>query len=197
MSCTHKTWKNFAGELPPPLTERVQEFCRLGERFDERVPLSQFVFLRDIEGHKLMRRKGVISGMQVTRKDDPRLVAATRSKRLCQYLRVAEPAPKKSESRPVDKHYLTSLLTGLVSELSMWGSLLIPPVLKPAYAGGGFTESASLGTVGRLSKFQISRVLIPEPRLQTGQSPDPVKVEVETWPHKRRSSQARTRRKAI
>ena len=150
--------ENFAGELPAPLTQRVQEFCRLGERFDERVPLSQLVFLRDIEGHKLMQRRGVISGMQVTRKDDPRLVAATRSKRLYQYLRVAEPAPKKSESRPVDKHYLTSLLTGLVSELSMWGRMFVPesahlePIGRQASMrrpldladSGAITESASL-----------------------------------------------------
>lgn len=166
----------FAGELPHPLRETVQEFCRLGERFEDQVPLSKFVFLRDTQGHELMQRKGVISGMRVTRNDDPRLTAASRSKRLCEYLHVSEPVARKSESRPVDKHHLTSLLKRLVSELSMWGSLLIPPP-EPAYAGGGFTESASRGR----EKYQLSR----SSSLKTAAdrpSPDPVKVEVKPGP---------------
>jgi hypothetical protein len=170
-----KDLEKSAGELPHQLTEKVLEFCRLGERFDDRVPLSQIVFLRDTEGHKLMRRKGIISGIQVTGNDDPRLVTATKSRRLCEYLHVAEPVHKKSESRRVDKNYLTSLLTGLVSELSMWGSLLIPPS-TPAYAGGEFTESASLRRRSSISRHSLEDSTSPE------KSPAPVKVEVRPGP---------------
>lgn len=167
----------FAGELPKKLTEKALEFCKLGERFDERVPLSQFAFLQDSEGHKLIRRKGVISGMPVTRNDDPRLGAVARSKSLCEYLHAAEPQTEKPVSRPVDKHHLISLLTGLVSKLSMWGSLLIPePPPKPAYTGGGFTESASLRTGGR-KNYQLSRSSSLK-RPQDRPKPEPVKVEV-------------------
>ncbi len=167
--------KKFAGELPPTLTETVQEFCRLGERFDERVPLSQQVFLKDLQGNKFMRRKGITSGMPVTRSDDPRVATATRSKRLCEYLHVAQPVAEKPESRRIDKHYLTSLLTGLASELSMWGNLLIPPP-KPAYAVLDFTESASMGPCSK-----------PSPSADTDlpaakQMPAPVKVEAKPGP---------------
>lgn len=182
-----KDLETFCGELPQPLTQKVQEFSRLGEFFDERVPLSQIVLLQDLQGNRFMQRRGVVSGMHVSRKDDPRLRAAARGKTLCEHLHVAEPVAKKPESRRIDKHYLTSLLTGLVSELSMWGSLLIPPPPpKPAYAGLPATESASRRFERRSSfdpKSQES--LSRSSSLSTSSDrpiPEPVKVEVKPGP---------------
>ncbi|MFH1114178.1 MAG: hypothetical protein V1792_09680 [Pseudomonadota bacterium] len=128
-----KNLKAFAAELPPTLTEKVVEFCRLGEGFDEKIPLSQIAFLRDAQGNEFMRRKGVTSGMVVTRDADPRLISAARSMNQCWYLHVAQPETEKSQSRRMDNHYLTSLLKGLETELSMWGTL-VRHVSQPDYS---------------------------------------------------------------
>ncbi len=76
----------FAGALSQALMDKVSDFCKDAERFDEKIPLSKFVFLKDSQRTELMRRQGITSGMLVTEEDDPRLEFLQLSKQRCCYL---------------------------------------------------------------------------------------------------------------
>ncbi|MGO9567788.1 MAG: ankyrin repeat domain-containing protein [Desulfomonilaceae bacterium] len=76
----------FAGAVSPSLINKVWGFCKDAERFDENIPLSKFVFLKDSQGTELMRRQGITSGMLVTDESDPRLEFLELSKERCSYL---------------------------------------------------------------------------------------------------------------
>jgi hypothetical protein len=76
----------FAGALSQALMDKVSCFCKDAERFDENIPLSKFVFLKDSQGTELMRRGGITSGMLVTDESDPRLEFLELSKERCSYL---------------------------------------------------------------------------------------------------------------
>jgi hypothetical protein len=77
---------SFAGRLPESLANKITEFCREGEHFDDRVPLTQFVFLQDSQGNRFMWRKGITTGLMVTQDDDPRLESMSASKINSAYL---------------------------------------------------------------------------------------------------------------
>ena len=89
-----KNLKTFAGELSPSLTEKVVIFCKAQSFFNENVPLSEYVFLKDRVGSKLMRRRGVSSGMPVTKDDDSRLNFLEQSKQRCSYLHYEQEMPR-------------------------------------------------------------------------------------------------------
>ena len=48
----------FAGTLSQALMDKVSGFCKDAEHFDENIPLSKFVFLKDSQGTEFMRRRG-------------------------------------------------------------------------------------------------------------------------------------------
>ena len=81
-----KNLKTFAGRLSPSLTTTVVRFCKTQYHFNDKVPLSEYVFIRDQEGNELMSRRGVTSGMLVTKDDDSRLNFLEQSKQRCSYL---------------------------------------------------------------------------------------------------------------
>jgi hypothetical protein len=81
-----KNLKEYLGELRPGTAEKVQEFCELGESFDEDVSLSEIVFLLDSQGNELMRRRGIVSGVVASGEDDARLATLEASKARCAYL---------------------------------------------------------------------------------------------------------------
>ncbi len=76
----------FAGALSQALMDEVSDFLRDAEHFDENIPLSKFVFLKDSQGTELMHRGGITSGILVTDESDPRLEFLELSKERCSYL---------------------------------------------------------------------------------------------------------------
>jgi hypothetical protein len=77
---------DYAGRLSPSRTEAVIEFCRVGDRFDDNIPLSEYIFFRDSQGSELMHRRGVVSGTLLIGDDDPRLKFLEESKARTAYL---------------------------------------------------------------------------------------------------------------
>ena len=104
----------FAGALSQALMDKVSGFCKDAERFDENIPLSKFVFLKDSQGTELMRRQGITSGMLVTDEDDPRLEFLELSKERCSYLSGKSTATSKSGSKviplPLRKPFLKTIM---------------------------------------------------------------------------------------
>src|SRR5208283_1974641 len=78
--------KTFAGLMPLLLTNKVIEFCRSADHFDDEIPLTKYKFGHDPNGTVLMHRTGITSGMLVTQEDDPRLSFLDSSKQRCSYL---------------------------------------------------------------------------------------------------------------
>ena len=104
----------FAGTLSQALMDKVSGFCKDAERFDENIPLSKFVFLKDSQGTELMRRQGITSGMLVTDEDDPRLEFLQLSKERCSYLSGKSATTGKSGSKvitlPFRKPFLKTIM---------------------------------------------------------------------------------------
>jgi len=88
--------KTFAGRLSPSLTTTVVIFCKAQSFFNDNVQLSEYMFVRDRNGNKLMRRRGVTSGMPVTKDDDSRLNFLEESKQRCSYLLVLRSSSKSA-----------------------------------------------------------------------------------------------------
>lgn len=103
----------FAGCLSQPLMDKASGFCKDAESFDENIPLSKFVFLRDSQGTELMRRRGITSGMLVTDESDPRLEFLELSKERCSYL-TRKSAPTAS-SWPLARNVLAPVKKVAVS----------------------------------------------------------------------------------
>ena len=93
----------FAGALPSSLMNTVTAFCKEAERFDENVPLSKFVFLKDSQGTELMRRGGITSGLLVTKDEDARVALLDESKRRCAYLTLPSSESRSDIGRKVIK----------------------------------------------------------------------------------------------
>ena len=91
----------FAGTLSQALMEKVSGFCKEAERFDENIPLSKFVFLKDSQGTEFMRRGGITSGMLVTDESDPRLEFLELSRERCSYLSGKSDTTGKSKVIPL------------------------------------------------------------------------------------------------
>jgi hypothetical protein len=82
--------KSFVCEFNPLLARKVTEFCTSAQSIDDGVPFSRYLFGVDANGTKLMRRKGITSGMLVTQDADPRAASLKSARERCSYLR-----PKK------------------------------------------------------------------------------------------------------
>jgi len=149
----------FAGKLSPDFTKKITEFVDVAATFDTNVPLSKYQFYRDSQGNQLMSRNGITSGMLVTRDNDPRLGFLTRSRDRCKYLHVVRESDEKPKIGLLDTNKLIGLLQGLVSELSMWGSL-VGPTPQLAYSG-------ATGEADRLAR-----------RSSLEPSPKPVEIEI-------------------
>jgi hypothetical protein len=131
----------FAGVLSQALMDKVSGFCKDAERFDENIPLSKFVFLKDSQGTELMRRRGITSGMLVTEEDDPRLEFLQLSKQRCSYLSGKSTATSKSGSKviplPLRKPFLKTIMAlaaVLATVVVTWKGLEIVsdrPVARP------------------------------------------------------------------
>jgi hypothetical protein len=79
--------QTFAGRLSQELTIQAIVFCSSADSFDEDVPLAEYEFTKDSTGPKLMRRRGVTSGLPVTKSGDLRDLHLEEAKRICEYLR--------------------------------------------------------------------------------------------------------------
>ncbi len=89
----------FGGALPEPLMEKVSGFCKDAERFNDNIPFSEFVFLKDNQGTELMRRRGITSGTPVKDESDERLEFLELSKARCAYLSDNPSKDVESESK--------------------------------------------------------------------------------------------------
>jgi hypothetical protein len=161
----------FAGKLSPSLAKKITEFVATSATFDTNVPLSKYQFYRDSQGNQLMRRNGITSGMLVTRDNDPRLGFLSQCKDQCRYLHIGQQKAEKQESGSVDTKKLISLLQGLVSELSMWGHLLVAS-RQMAYSGADLRRPAD-ADLGRQASLPIS---------SSKETLAPVKEEVKPGP---------------
>jgi hypothetical protein len=82
--------KTFVGQLPPMLVRRIIWFYNSSERFDDNVPLSQYVFFKDSKGTTFMQRRHITSGLPATSDDDPRIAQLESERDQFYYLRLKE-----------------------------------------------------------------------------------------------------------
>ena len=82
----YESLERWVGQLPPMLIRRVLWFCGSPGSLDEKVPLSEYVFLKDSERTTFMQRRKVTSGLLVTSDEDPRQGVLEASIARCSYL---------------------------------------------------------------------------------------------------------------
>jgi hypothetical protein len=143
-----KNLRQFAGELPASVTEKVLKFFHTINNDDLTFPLSKVTFLKDLHGNEFMYRGGITSGIVVTSDSDLRIIAAEESKQRYRYLRVPRNEETKSfnqiQNKKIELREIVVLLKEMISELSMWGHLNVSDP-KPSYSRASAGELADLG----------------------------------------------------
>jgi hypothetical protein len=97
--------KAYAGEISTDAKKNILDFCLNVKHFNESIPLSEHQFAKNDQGHKFMRRRGIVSGIPATSHDDARLALLDLSKRRISYLvtRAPQVDSPRVVSLPVDR----------------------------------------------------------------------------------------------